>query len=118
MAGAAEPLEPPVWFEPLRSPSWLVPGVRDGAPRIVCCAEPWQGTAVDTAGRDLRLGLPLYLVRGAAVRHERSAGRSEGTASLGRRARDADLIVPSAVAPTVAPRVRVRVLDPLGVGAR
>lgn len=114
MAGAAEPLEPPVWFEALRSPSWLVPGVRDGAPSIVCCAEPWQGTAVDTAGRDLRLGLPLYLSE--ALRfgsNARPVGLREPRAS-GDVPADADLIVLSAVAPDGGAAIRVRVLDPLG----
>ena len=60
-AGPIEPLEPPVWYAPLRSPSWLVPVVREGAPTIVFCAEGWDDRAVGEAGRDLRLGLPVYL---------------------------------------------------------
>ena len=35
----AEPIGAPVWFAPLRSPSWLVPRVRDDAVRMVFCAE-------------------------------------------------------------------------------
>jgi len=60
-AGPIEPLEPPVWYASLRSPSWLVPVVREGAPTIVFCAEGWDDRAVGEAGRDLRLGLPVYL---------------------------------------------------------
>lgn len=114
MTDVGERLEPPIWFEPLRSPSWLVPGVRDGAPRIVCCAEPWQGTAVDTAGRDLRLGLPLYLSE--ALRfgtNARSVGLREPRASR-EVPEDADLIVSSAVAPDGGAAIRVRLIDPLG----
>ena len=61
----AAPLETPVWFGPLREPEWLLPRVRDDAPTIVFAAERWREPGVDGAGKDLRLGLPLYLAEAA-----------------------------------------------------
>ena len=63
-ARGAEPIGAPVWFAPLRSPSWLVSRVRDDAVRVVFCAEAWRQD-VGGSGRDLRLGLPLYLAEAA-----------------------------------------------------
>lgn len=104
-------LEVPVWFEPLRAPSWLVPPVRGDAPVIVFCAEPWDERAVDVAGRDLRLGLPLFLAeatrfgtgaRPIAVRHAVAGDEA---------APDASVIVRSAVSPDGVGSVRLRMAD-------
>jgi len=109
---SAASLEFPVWFEPLRSPWWLLPGVRDDAPRIVFRAEPWAEQGVDAAGRDLRLGLPLYLAE--AIRFSTNA-RSlvlRGEAELSEP--ESTTTVQTAVAPGGESSVRVRVLDPAG----
>ncbi|HWC71589.1 MAG TPA: hypothetical protein VG993_10535 [Actinomycetota bacterium] len=112
----AEPIESPVWFAPLRSPSWLVPPIRDGAVRVAFCAEAWDEQAVGKAGRDLRLGLPLFLAEAARfgtdarpVTLRRPLGQTD-------RLPDATVVVRTAVAPGGRNAIRVRVSD-LG-GAR
>ena len=52
-------LDEPVWYEPLRSPSWLMPPVRDDAPRVVFEAAPPPDD--DARLRGVRTGLPLFL---------------------------------------------------------
>ena len=113
-ADAAAPLETPVWFAPLREPAWLLPRVRDDAPTIVFEAERWQETGVDGDGRDLRLGLPLYLAEAARF------GTNARSLAL-RDVVDPDdapgqgvVTVRSAVAPDGRPSVRLRLYDPNG----
>ena len=112
--GGVETLEPPVWYAPLREPSWLVPSVRDDATRMVFCAEPWRETGVDAAGRDLRLGLPLSLAE--AIRFGTNARPSAARAPIAETDRhpDAAVVVRSAVAPEGGASVRLRVIDPGG----
>jgi hypothetical protein len=113
-AGDAGTIEPPVWYGPLREPSWLVPRVRDDAPRVVFCAESWGDRPVDGPGRDLRLGLPIYLAE--ATRFGTDAGcfvvraPVEGSDTIA----DADAVVRTAVAPDGGASVRVRVFDGSG----
>lgn len=111
----AEPLESPVWYGPLRAPSWLVPRVRDDAARVMFCAEPWDESTVDAPGRDLRLGVPMYLAEsirfgtnGRPVVMRGPAGEADAFA-------DADMVVRSAVLPGGDPLVRLRIVDPRGV---
>ncbi|HSL10609.1 MAG TPA: hypothetical protein VLA82_04780 [Actinomycetota bacterium] len=59
-------LEHPVWYEPLRSPSWLLPKVEPDAPLVVFVAAGAPDRETD-AERDLREGLPMYLAE--AVRY-------------------------------------------------
>ena len=113
-ADAAAPLETPVWFGPLREPAWLLPRVRDDAPTIVFGAERWRETGVDGDGRDLRLGVPLYLAEAARF------GTNARALAL-REAVDPDdpprrgvVTVRSAVAPEGQPSVRLRVFDAQG----
>ena len=112
--GGVPALESPVWYGPLREPSWLVPRVREDAARVVFCAEPWQQTAVDEAGRDLRLGLPLYLAE--SIRFGTNARPLAVRAPAGETDRlpDAAVVVRSAVAPDGGGSVRLRVLDHAG----
>ncbi len=112
--GGAAALETPVWYGPLREPSWLVPRVREDAARVVFCAERWQQPAVDEAGRDLRLGLPLYLAE--SIRFGTNARPLAVRAPAGETDRlpDAAVVVWSAVAPDDGGSVRLRVLDPAG----
>jgi hypothetical protein len=110
-AGPIEPLEPPVWYAPLRSPSWLVPVVREGAPTIVFCAEAWDDQAVGAAGRDLRLGLPVYLAE--AVRFGTNARPFAGRLPLSGSEvwPDAPVTVRSAVGAEDRASIRLRVVD-------
>jgi hypothetical protein len=114
---AAASLDEPVWYAPLRSPSWLVPGVRDGAPVVAFGAEPWP-EGVDTAGRDLRLGFPLYLAealrfgtnaRAIAIRGAPDEALDEAPAEHG-----ASITVRTAVAPEGSASIRVRMFDERG----
>jgi hypothetical protein len=111
----ARPLEPPVWFEPLRSPTWLVPPVGDNAAPVVVCAEPWVEHGVDRPGRDLRLGFPLYLAE--AIRFgtdARAIALRSPVEQPGAPMPDASLVVRTAVAPDGDGAVRVRITDPAG----
>jgi hypothetical protein len=50
----------PVWYEPLRSPSWLLPSVAASAPRVTFApAAAAEGESVSE--RRLREGLPMFL---------------------------------------------------------
>lgn len=113
-ADAPDVIEPPVWFGPLREPSWLVPRVRDDAPRVVVCAEAWGEQPVDGPGRDLRLGLPMYLAEairfGTDARGASMAGPVGGSDPIP----DAAIVVRTAVAPDGDASVRMRVLDGSG----
>jgi len=109
--GRAEPIGAPVWFAPLRAPSWLVPRVREDAVRVVFCAEAWTGQPVGGAGRDLRLGLPLYLAEAALfgtdarpVALRRPLGSRDALP-------EAHVVVRSAVSPGGTRPIRVRVSD-------
>lgn len=114
---AAAPLDPPVWYEPLRAPAWLVPGIRGDAATIVYTAEAWQGTSVDPAGSDLRLGLPLYLAEAARFGTNarpialRTALAPDDVAVA---VADARFSVRSAVAPGGDASIRLRVHDAHG----
>jgi len=112
--GPNEPLEPPVWYTPLRSPSWLVPVVREGAPTIVFRAEAWEDRAVGAAGRDLRLGLPVYLAE--AVRFGTNARPLAGTLPLSgsEAVPGAPVTVRSAVGVEGRASITLRVLDAAG----
>lgn len=111
-ARGPESLEFPVWYAPLREPSWLVPRVRDDAPTVVFGAEPWDGSAVDAAGRDLRLGLPMYLAE--SIRFGTNARPIAMYAPVGETdpPPDAAVVVRSAVAPGGEASVRLRIFDP------
>ncbi|MDQ3210427.1 MAG: hypothetical protein M3Q20_04480 [Actinomycetota bacterium] len=108
-------LEPPVWYGPLREPSWLVPRVRDDAARVLFCAEPWQASAVGGAGRDLRLGLPLFLAEALRFGTDARAVVMRTPVPEPERFPGAAMIVRTAVAPEGEASIRVRVLDPIGV---
>jgi hypothetical protein len=69
-AGAPSVLEHPVWYEPLRSPSWLLPKVEADAPRIVFASVPGDDRE-PAEDRELREGLPMYLAE--AVRYSTAA---------------------------------------------
>ena len=63
-------LEHPVWYEPLRSPSWLLPKADADAPRIVFTPAPAPTPAPGGElqhDRELREGLPMFLAE--AVRY-------------------------------------------------
>lgn len=112
--GWTELLEPPVWYAPLRSPSWLVPDARDGAPTVAFCAEAWDERVVDATGRDLRLGLPVYLAEAArfGTTARPFAGRSPlPGAQVGP---DAAVTVRSAVVADGGGSVRLRVQEAAG----
>ncbi|HEX7246947.1 MAG TPA: hypothetical protein VF351_02475, partial [Actinomycetota bacterium] len=113
-AGDAGTIEPPVWYGPLREPSWLLPRVRDDAPRVVFCAEAWGDQPVDPPGRDLRLGLPMYLAE--AIRFGTDARcvvmPAPGTGSHAIVGGDA--VVRTEVAPNGDASIRVRVIDGSG----
>ena len=64
--GASGTLEHPVWYEPLRSPSWLLPKTDADAPRVVFTSAASEGTELPEA-RELREGLAMYLAE--AVRY-------------------------------------------------
>ena len=112
-ADGAGSLEQPVWFAPLRSPSWLVPDVRDDAPRLVFRAEPWEEGAVDAAGRDLRLGLPLYLAEAARFGTNARPSVLRAPVAVDGPMPDA-MTVRSEVAPDGGGSIRLRVLDARG----
>jgi hypothetical protein len=68
--GPPTELDHPVWYEPLRSPAWLVPKVDADAPLVAfTVAEPTADETPD--GRELREGLPMFL--GEAVRYSTAA---------------------------------------------
>lgn len=113
-AGGTAPLEAPVWFGPLLEPSWLVPRVRDDAPRVLLCAEPWDDRLVDGPGRDLRLGLPMYLAESIRFGTNGRPIVVRGPAEEAEPFPDAELAVRSAVAPDGDPSVRLRVADASG----
>ncbi len=52
--------EQPVWYEPLRSPSWLVPPTDPSAPRVAFVGAS-QPPGEEADARELREGLPLAL---------------------------------------------------------
>ncbi len=112
--GGVSAIESPVWYGPLREPSWLVPGVREEAVRVAFCAEPWQQKTVDEAGRDLRLGLPLYLAESIRFGTNARPLAVRTPAGEADRPPDAAVFVRSAVAPDGGGSVRLRVLDPAG----
>ncbi|CAN5648127.1 hypothetical protein BH18ACT17_BH18ACT17_13600 [soil metagenome] len=107
----AAPLDPPVWYEPLRAPSWLVPGIRDDAATIVYSAEAWQEPSVDPARSDLRLGLPLYLAEAARFGTNTRPIALRTALAPGDRVPDARFMMRSAVAPGSDASIRVRVHD-------
>lgn len=111
---AAAPLETPVWFGPLREPAWLLPRVREDAPTIVIGAERWQEPGVDGDGRDLRLGLPLYLAEAARFGTNARAFALREAVDPDDPPRQGALTVRSAVAPGGQPSIRLRVFDPQG----
>ena len=59
-------LEHPVWYEPLRSPSWLLPRTDAGAPKVVFTAAAPADRELSES-RELREGLAMYLAE--AVRY-------------------------------------------------
>lgn len=70
-------LQEPVWYGPLRAPSWLLPPLREGAPRVVCT--PAQEPAdEDTSGRALRLGLPLMVAEAIGFATDARASATTG----------------------------------------
>jgi hypothetical protein len=103
-------VEPPVWFVPLRSPTWLVPEAREGSPVLAFTADPWEG-AVGDAGRDLRLGLPMYLAE--ALRFGTNA-RTVVVRTSTEGADEATATIRSEVAPRGGPAVRLRVFGGSG----
>jgi hypothetical protein len=111
---AAAPLETPVWFEPLREPAWLLPRARDDAPTIVFAAERWQEPGVDGDGRDLRLGLPLYLAEAARFSTNARTLALPDVVEPDSPPGQGDVTVRSAVAPDGRPSVRLRLFDPQG----
>ncbi|MGZ8630474.1 MAG: hypothetical protein ACXWZF_05840 [Actinomycetota bacterium] len=113
-ASPAAPLESPVWFAPLRSPSWLLRNLREDATSVAVGAEPWDGSPVDEAGRDLRLGLPLYLAEALRFSTDARPAALREPISDGDGSLDASITLRTAVAPGGAPTVRVRVLDDRG----
>jgi hypothetical protein len=68
MSDTAPPsiLEQPVWYESLRSPSWLLPKAEADAPRVVFTPAP-DPERESQADRELREGLPMFLAE--AVRY-------------------------------------------------
>lgn len=75
--GDGEPalLEEPVWYEPLRSPAWLLPRVLDDAPRISIA--PAVAAAGATGAGALAVGAALFLAE--AVRYSTDARVVAGT---------------------------------------
>ena len=114
MTVAAAPFETPVWFEPLREPAWLLPRVRDDTPTIVFAAERWQEPGVDGDGRDLRLGLPLYLAEAARFGTNARTLALPDVVEPDSLPGQGDVTVRSAVAPDGRPSVRLRMFDPRG----
>jgi hypothetical protein len=112
--GALDPFDVPVWFGPLREPTWLVPELRADAPRLVFAAERWDEAAVDGAGRDLRFGVAAFLAEAARF------GTNAWPAVLADPVDpdDPPLVAPltvlSAVGPEGRAAVRVRLLDEAG----
>lgn len=70
-------LHEPVWYEPLIAPSWLLPPLREGAPRVVCTpAEEPAGE--DAAAHALRLGLPLLVAEAIGFATDARASATTG----------------------------------------
>jgi hypothetical protein len=113
-ADAAAPLETPVWFGPLREPAWLLPRVRDDAPTIVFAAERWREPGVDRHGRDLRLGVPLYLAEAARFGTNARALARRDAVDAEDLPRQGVVTVRSAVAPEGRSSIRLRVFDAQG----
>jgi hypothetical protein len=68
-------LNEPVWYAPLRAPSWLMPPVRDGAPRVVFTATP--PSSDEPSLRGVRAGMPMFLAE--AVRFVSDAATVSAT---------------------------------------
>jgi hypothetical protein len=105
-------LDAPVWYGPLRSPSWLLPSPKADAPSVRFMADRSAGfEELSDAERDLRLGLPLYLAEStrflASIRPTADLGAQESSAPSGGEGR----LVRTAIAPDGARLVRVRVVD-------
>ena len=107
------------WFEPLLAPMWLLPGVGKDAPRVELTAEPWpEETSLDQDGRDLRLGLPLFLAEG--IRYLTNALPSVGAdpvASSGEQA-GAGISIRTSIVAGHPPVIRIRLVDASSGDAR
>jgi hypothetical protein len=105
-------LETPVWYAPLRSPSWLLPAPKADAPSVRFLAERSAGfDGLSDAERDLRLGLPLYLAEStrflASIRPAVDLTAQQPSTPIGGEGR----LVWTAIAPDGARLVRVRIAD-------
>jgi hypothetical protein len=101
------------WFGPLLQPAWLLPAAREGAPRVALAAERWSGDhPVDQNGRDLRLGLPLFLAE--AIRYLTNAvpSVSAGAVDSFPDLPAANTVVLTSVSPDGVPGIRVRLIEP------
>lgn len=113
-AGEAATTEPPVWYRPLREPAWLVPRVRDDAPRVVFCAEAWGDQPVDGPGRDLRLGLPIYVAEATRFGTDARCVVMRTPVDVSQTIPGGDLVVRTAVAPDGDASIRMCVVDGSG----
>jgi len=99
------------WFEPLLAPTWLLPGVGKDAPRVTLAAELWpEQTPLDQDGRDLRLGLPLFLAEG--IRYLTNAlpsVRPDPVASFGEAG--AGISILTSIVAGHPPVIKVRLMD-------
>jgi hypothetical protein len=103
-------LEEPVWYAPLRSPSWLMPPVRDDAPRVVFRPSPAPDD--DVRLRGVRAGLPMFLAE--AVRFVSDAAAAAVVSPAG-PAGDADAYARTALVEDGAARaILVDVRDARG----
>lgn len=102
-------LDEPVWYEPLMSPSWLLPRLREGAPSVVFI--PLEAPAGEEApgARSIRIGLGLYLAE--AVRFSTDARAPAATGPWAVGAGSAAVVTASLAGDGPSRAVRVSVND-------
>src|SRR5918911_2077926 len=115
-AGMPPLFHEPVWYGPLREPDWLLPPLRDGAPRVVFA--PTDEAAASTRSSEGRvsasspsLGLALFL--GEALRYSSDARAIVATGPWDAVGAPAAVVRPSFERDR-SNRIRIAVNDPDG----
>jgi hypothetical protein len=111
VSGEPALLDEPVWYEPLRGPSWLMPPLRDDAIRIAF-APPSAPSGETAPARSVRVGLPLYLAE--AVRFSSNARTVAVTGPWAETARAAAVVTHALDDSGGSRRLTVQVRDPSG----
>jgi hypothetical protein len=76
-------LDEPVWYEPLFSPAWLLPRLRDGAPSVMFVPGEAPGGEEHPAARSIRIGLGLYLAEAVRFSTDAKAPAATGPWAVG-----------------------------------